>query len=92
MFCLQHVHDDMRILLSHQRHDIRDLIGGYDRMQQIHLLPAVSAHRLYIGDPMTVLGYIAPDDRLRMGCGDLEGHPLITVMEGGEGPGGDELE
>ena len=36
--------------------------------------------------------YVSLDHILRMGGGDLQGYPLIPVMEGGDHPCGNELE
>ncbi len=61
-------------------------------MQQIHFLVAVAAHRFHAGDAVAVFLDIGLHHLFRMHGRDLQRHPLIAVMEGRNGPGGDELE
>ena len=61
-------------------------------MEQIHFAVAVASHSVHTGYAVPVLFYVSLDHILRMGGGDLQGYPLIPVMEGGNGLGGDKLE
>lgn len=61
-------------------------------MEQIHFAVAVASHSVHTGYAVPVLFYVSLDHILRMGDGDLQGYPLIPVMEGGNGLGGDKQE
>ena len=61
-------------------------------MQQIHFPVAVAAHRLRAGNTVAVFFHIGFHHLFRVHGRDLQRHPLIAVVEGRDGPCGDELE
>lgn len=92
VLCLNHIHNHMRILFPHQVDDIIHLIGGYHGVQQVHFPVAVASHGVHAGYPMPVLFHVSLNHILCIGGGNLQRDPLIPVMEGGNGFGGNKLE
>src|SRR5699024_8119032 len=92
LLCFQHIDDHMRVCIVHNMDRVIYLVGGNHGIEKVHLFLAVSADCLHTGNPMAAMPDIGLYHLQPLVRSGLNGHQIITMMEGGDHARGDELE